>query len=329
MSFSTSSPTTWMHSTATSTARRPWSAESGCKDGSTSRRPSTCGWSGRHGATKSACWTTMGPPIDPSSSPWPRSVSSSGRGPCANIGTSIGCSAISIGSIRPAGCPTPRSPNGSPLRHRPPSSEGSQKQRQERLAVLRSADAEALFTLAVAYYNERRRFALAAATATRVIAGSQGLRGLSAPGHGAAQVCRYAAALTDADNALQIDPDNDDAYVATAAARVELGQYDRAKADLDRAVRIGGDDAQARYYRGRAWMGSGNPRQALLRVVSGLPYCWRRRYIIIAAWRTGRWETCPRPRPNWPRRLNSIRNSQMLPAPSARRAGGEGVRRVG
>ena len=41
-----------------------------------------------------------------------------------------------------------------------------------------------------------------------------------------------------------------------------LGKYAKARADLDRAV-AEGDDAEARYYRGRAWMGLGNARRAV------------------------------------------------------------------
>jgi Mlc titration factor MtfA (ptsG expression regulator) len=141
--------------------------------------------------------------------------------------------------------------------------EKSRRQRQRRLAALRSRRPGALFSLAVEYFNERR-YLLAAAAATRVIALS--------PDDGEALVhralarvrCgRYAAARDDADEASRREPQDSDALVAAAAALVELGEYGEAKENLDKALRLGEDDAEFYYYRGRAWMGLGNPARAV------------------------------------------------------------------
>lgn len=138
-----------------------------------------------------------------------------------------------------------------------------QRQRKRRLQILKSRRPGALFTLAVEYFNERR-YLLAAATATRVLA--------LAPDDGEALVhCaqarlkhgRFAAALDDADDALELDPNDTDALVTSAAALVELGEFAEAKENLDRALRLGEDNAESRYYRGRAWMGLGQPARAI------------------------------------------------------------------
>jgi Mlc titration factor MtfA (ptsG expression regulator)/Tfp pilus assembly protein PilF len=135
------------------------------------------------------------------------------------------------------------------------------KHRQHRLAVLRSDNLEALFTLAIAYFNEER-YGLAAGAATRVIRLD--------PDDGEAYQHRamsrvnlrhYAAALADAEEALDCDPEDDDSYLARGAAYVGLGEFAKAKTDLDRVIK-NRDDAETRYYRGRAWMGLGDPRRA-------------------------------------------------------------------
>jgi hypothetical protein len=135
--------------------------------------------------------------------------------------------------------------------------------RQRRLAILRSRDPTALFTLAVEYFDERR-YRLAARVATRLIE-LDPADGEARQQRAMARVKlgRYAAAWADADEALQRDPDDWGAYRARGAACVGLGEYLRAKDDLDRALAENNNDALARYYRGRAWMGLGRPRRAV------------------------------------------------------------------
>ena len=137
------------------------------------------------------------------------------------------------------------------------------RHRRKRLLVLRSQRPEKLFALAIEYFNERR-YLLAAATATRVMALS--------PGDGEAYVHRamarfkrgrFAAALDDADEALHRDPDDAEALAASGAALVELGEYEPAMEDINRAIALDHDDAEVRYYRGRAWTGLGQPAQAV------------------------------------------------------------------
>ncbi len=135
--------------------------------------------------------------------------------------------------------------------------------RRKRLAILKSRRPESLFALAVEYINERR-YGLAAATASRVIALS--------PDDGEALVHRamarlkrgrFTAALDDADEALDCDPDDAEALAVGAAALVELGDCSQAMEDLDRAIALDHDDAEVRYYRGRAWMGLRQPTHAV------------------------------------------------------------------
>jgi Flp pilus assembly protein TadD len=138
-----------------------------------------------------------------------------------------------------------------------------QRSRQERLAVLQSGKPDELFTLAVQYFNDER-YALAAATATRVIALSP--RDGEAFVHRALariKLGRYKAALADADTALHHDPTDPEAYVARGAAYLALRAFEDAKVNLDRALELGHNDAELRYYRGRAWMGLGQPARAV------------------------------------------------------------------
>ena len=138
-----------------------------------------------------------------------------------------------------------------------------QRYRQERLAVLRSRDPGALFTLAVEYFIEQR-YALAASAATRVIE--------LTPEDGDAyqyratvrvKLGRYAQALADAEQALRRDPGDLDAYRARGAAHAGLGRFAAAKRDLGRVLDEDQDDADARFYLGQVWMGLGQPRRAV------------------------------------------------------------------
>lgn len=138
-----------------------------------------------------------------------------------------------------------------------------QRHRQQRLAVLRSSDPAALFTLAVEYFNEGR-YALAAGAATRVIElDPEDGEACEHRAMARMKLGHYAAALADCNAVLQRDPDDRGAYRARGAAYVGLGQYELAKKDLDRVLAENKDDAAARYYRGRAWMGLGRPRRAV------------------------------------------------------------------
>ena len=151
-------------------------------------------------------------------------------------------------------------------RARPASSRSTteevQQVRQQRLAVLRSDDPTALYTLAVEYFDEGR-YALAAGAATRLIeldpadGEARQQRAMARAKRG-----RFAAALADCNAAIQHDPDDLDAYRARGAVYVGCGQYESALEDLD-WVLADDDDDVAYYYRGRAWMGLGQPRQAL------------------------------------------------------------------
>ena len=135
--------------------------------------------------------------------------------------------------------------------------------RKARLAMLRSRDPNTWFSLTVVYLSEGR-YAMAARAATRAIeldpedGEAYYHRAMARVKQG-----RYAEALADCNEALRREPEDPIAYRTRAAAYVGLAQYERAKEDLDRVFGEDKDDAEARYLRGRAWAGLGNLRQAI------------------------------------------------------------------
>lgn len=141
--------------------------------------------------------------------------------------------------------------------------EGVERFRKRQLRMLRSNDPDTWFTLAVTYMSEGR-YALAARAATRAIelapddAEAYCHRAMARVEQG-----RHEEAVVDCDRALQLDPEEFAAYRARGAAWVGLEQYERARHDLDRVLAEDKEDWEARYLRGRAWTGLGEFSRAV------------------------------------------------------------------
>jgi Mlc titration factor MtfA (ptsG expression regulator)/Flp pilus assembly protein TadD len=135
--------------------------------------------------------------------------------------------------------------------------------RADRLAALRSDDADTLFTLAAEYFNAGR-YRLAAAAATRAIrlAPRDGeayqQRALARVKQG-----RYRKALADCKRALRREPDDCTTYRVRGAAYLGLGKCEAAKRDLDFVLKEDKLDAEALYLRGRVWIALGQHRRAV------------------------------------------------------------------
>ena len=157
----------------------------------------------------------------------------------------------------------PRKSGKASRRHGKRREAAARRSRKARLAMLRSSNPNTWFMLAFMYMNEGR-YGLAARAATRAIelhpedGEAYGHRAMTRVKQG-----RYAEALADCNEALRHDPEDGIAYRTRGAAYVGLGQYERAREDLDRALAENEDSAETRYLRGRAWAGLGNPRRAI------------------------------------------------------------------
>ncbi|MGA2034052.1 MAG: zinc-dependent peptidase [Thermoguttaceae bacterium] len=139
----------------------------------------------------------------------------------------------------------------------------AENHRKARLAALRSGNADALFTLAVEYFNEERYW-LAAAAATRAIRlNPRDGEAYQQRALARVKLGRYRKALADCKRALRRDPDDWTTYRVRGAACLGLGKYHRAKRDLDRVLTENKLDAEALYLHGRVWTALGEPRQAV------------------------------------------------------------------
>jgi tetratricopeptide (TPR) repeat protein len=137
------------------------------------------------------------------------------------------------------------------------------RQRTDRLAALRSENADTLFTLAVEYFDEGR-YRLAAAAATRAIR-LDPRDGEAYQQRALARVKqrRYRKALADCKRALRRDPNDYTNYRVRGAAYLGLGKYEAAKHDLDLAIQEDKLDAEALFLRGRVWAALGQHRRAV------------------------------------------------------------------
>jgi MtfA peptidase len=139
----------------------------------------------------------------------------------------------------------------------------ARRSRDERLARLRSQNADILYTMAVEYF-EAGRYRLAAAVASKAIERKpDDVEAYQLRASARLKLRRYVAALVDCEKALQYDPDDGTAYRVRGAACLGLGEYDEAKQDLDLALKENRNDAEALYLRGRAWMALGDPSRAV------------------------------------------------------------------
>ena len=68
----------------------------------------------------------------------------------------------------------------------------------------------------------------------------------------------YDRAIADLDRALEINPDDADTYTGRGLMHGQKGDYDRAISDLDRAIEINPEDSIAYYGRGRAYAEKGD-----------------------------------------------------------------------
>ena len=135
--------------------------------------------------------------------------------------------------------------------------------RDARLAVLRSRDPDAWFTLAIEYFNEER-YLLAARTAAGVLElDPEDGEAYQQRAAALVKLGRYRQALADCTRALQLEPDDLLTYRVRGAANLGLGQYDQAKKDLDRVLQEHKADAETIYLRGRVWAALGKPRRAV------------------------------------------------------------------
>ena len=130
-------------------------------------------------------------------------------------------------------------------------------------ALLRSDDADALFTLAVTCLGEGR-YALAEQAASRAIE-LDPTDGEAYQYRAAARIKLgdFAAALQDCDRAIGCDDSDLDAYRTRGGAYLGLHEYELAKADLDYVLSENTNDAQAYLFRGAALLGLDQFRPAL------------------------------------------------------------------
>ena len=137
------------------------------------------------------------------------------------------------------------------------------RQRRDRLAALRSENADTLFTLSVEYFDEGR-YRLAAAAATRAIR-LDPRDGEAYQQRASARVKQrcYRKALADCKRALRRAPDDCTTYRVRAAAYLGLGKCEAAKRDLDLVLQEDRLDAEALYLRGRVWTALGQHRRAV------------------------------------------------------------------
>jgi tetratricopeptide (TPR) repeat protein len=74
---------------------------------------------------------------------------------------------------------------------------------------------------------------------------------------------QYEKALTDYDQAIQLDPNNAYAFYNRGITYHKLDQYEKALADFDRAIKLDPDDARAFYYRSNVYHDLGWYEKAL------------------------------------------------------------------
>jgi MtfA peptidase len=142
----------------------------------------------------------------------------------------------------------------------------AEEDRKAEAALLRSDDAETLFTFANACLHQGR-YALAEQAASRVIE----LDPNDAEAHqyraeARIKLGKYAEALEDSNRAIELGEGDDfdaDAYRTRGGACVGLQRYEKAIEDLDCVLRQDKDDAEARLLRGEAFLGLNEFRQAL------------------------------------------------------------------
>jgi hypothetical protein len=136
------------------------------------------------------------------------------------------------------------------------------KTRNARLKVLRSRDGEALFALAVEYLNGTR-YALAARTLSRAIElHPDDAEAYQQRAWARVKLGRCREAIKDCDRSLWCDADDPATYRVRGAAYLGLGNYGEAMDDLDYAIKEDRDDADAHYLRGRVWAALGEHRRA-------------------------------------------------------------------
>jgi len=73
----------------------------------------------------------------------------------------------------------------------------------------------------------------------------------------------YHGAIADFDKAIKLDPDNTKAYTFRGGAKGDLGDHDGSIADFDRAIELTPDDAEAYYNRGNAKSELGDHKGAI------------------------------------------------------------------
>jgi MtfA peptidase len=73
----------------------------------------------------------------------------------------------------------------------------------------------------------------------------------------------FPAALDDANEAIRLNPGSDDAYRARAAALIGLHREESAQRDLDRVLDSSENDAEAYYLRGLVWSALGDLKRAV------------------------------------------------------------------
>jgi tetratricopeptide (TPR) repeat protein len=129
--------------------------------------------------------------------------------------------------------------------------------------VLASDDPEDLFMLGTQYLDDKRYWSAMRIFSRVIQLNPSDAEAYQQRAMAASQLGDYAAALTDAKEALRLDGDDVTGYLARGAAYVGLRQYERARKDLDRVLREQGNDAEAYYLRGLAWAGLEKLRKAV------------------------------------------------------------------
>ncbi|MBL8828454.1 MAG: zinc-dependent peptidase [Planctomycetaceae bacterium] len=145
-------------------------------------------------------------------------------------------------------------------------SEGDQQPRPRRRRAKRQGELESsddYFSRGISFLNDEQ-YAAAVADFDRVIA--------TKPDDGEALVHRAVAklhlddlpgSLADCEQALQVDPRDLEARRMRGSVLLELGRLDESIADLNQVLRELPDDPDARFLRGRAALASGQAQQAL------------------------------------------------------------------
>ena len=85
-----------------------------------------------------------------------------------------------------------------------------------------------------------------------------------------AKANNYADAIVQYTKAIELDPDNEKAYIQRAIANSRLGEHEKAAMDYDRALVFEVKDAELYYFSGNEWHLHGDHAAALIKLTTAI-----------------------------------------------------------